>query len=397
MSLVFAGLTFVAVLLTGWQWACGLRFRVHARSSASRRGLPVTLLKPIRGWDEQSATCLRSWLEQDYPEPVQVLFGIDEDDLEAEVGVRELIAHLPEERAKVVLCQLNIGPHPKVAKLVQLGPHALHDIVLISDADVWAPPDLLAQIAPLLGDPAVGLVNCFYCQPDAPTFAMHWMRIATNSDFWTQVLQSNSLKPQDFALGAVMAVRRRELDAIGGFSSYLEYLADDYQLGQRIAGLGLRIELATVVVECRFPPMSGLQVWAHQLRQARSIRVCQPVPYFFSLLNNVTLWCLLWLFTNPTFAVLAGTGLALLIRVATALHAEFRLCRSRAGWASFHLIPIKDLLQFVVWAASFLGNRITWRGNRFRLRPGGKLEWVGEGSTPRKRGSSASGKGVVGG
>jgi ceramide glucosyltransferase len=396
MTLAFAFLTAVAVLLAGWQWACGLRFPLHARAPRPRRFLPVTLLKPIRGWDEHSASSLRSWLEQDYPERVQVLFGVDQDDHAAQAGVRQLIAHLPEERAQLILCHPNLGPHPKVAKLVQLDPHVLHDILVVSDADVWAPPDLLAQTAPLLDDPAVGLVNCFYCQPDAPTLAMHWIRIAINSDFWTQVLQSNSIKPQNFALGAVMIFRRGELDAIGGFSSYIEFLADDYQLGHRIARLGRRIELATVVVECRSPPMSWSQVWTYQLRQARNIRVCQPVPYFFSILNNVTLWCLLWLLTNPTAFVIAGTSLALSLRVATALHAEYRLCRSRVGWIHACLIPIKDLLHVLSWAAAFLGKSITWRGNRFVLRPGGKLELRREGSVAKRNAATTGGTGGFG-
>jgi ceramide glucosyltransferase len=376
VSLVFAFLTAASVLLAGWQWVCGLRFPLHARAISHRRCLPVTLLKPIRGWNEPTASSLRSWLEQDYPERVQVLFGVDEDDHAAQTGVRQLIGHLPPERASVVLCHSNLGPHPKVAKLVQLHPHALHDILVVSDADVWAPPDLLTQISPMLDDPAVGLVNCFYRERSASTLPMHWSRITINSDFWTQVLQSNCVQPQHFALGAVMAIRRHELDAIGGFVSYIDYLADDYQLGHRIAALGRRIELSTVVVECRTPPLTWSLMWAYQLRQARTIRVCQPVPYFFSILNNVTLWCVLWLLSNPTHSALAGTGLALLIRVATALHAESRLCEARAKWTHFHLVPIKDLLQFASWTAAFLGRTVTWRGARFILRAGGRIQRV---------------------
>lgn len=351
-----------------------MRFPLHARATSHPRYLPITLLKPVRGWDEPTASSLRSWLEQNYPERVQVLFGVDEDDHAAETGLRQLIAQLPAERASVVLCHPHLGPHPKVAKLVQLHPHALHDILVVSDADVWTPPDLLRQITPMLEDPRIGLVNCFYCQREASTLPMHWSRIMINSDFWTQVLQSNCIRPQHFALGAVMAIRRQELDAIGGFSSYINYLADDYQLGHRIAGLGRRIALSTVVVECRTPALTWSLMWAYQLRQARNIRVCQPVPYFLSILNNVTLWCLLWLLSNPTLGVLAGAGLALLIRVATALHAESRLCQSRAGWTHFHLIPIKDLLQFAAWATAFLGRTVTWRGNRFILHAGGRMQ-----------------------
>jgi ceramide glucosyltransferase len=377
MSLVFASLTALSLLLAGWQWFCSLRFPLHARVPA-RHGLrAVTLLKPIRGWDEQTAQCVQSWLQQDYPAPVQVLFGVDEDDIPARRGLGRLIASLPADRARLVLCHRELGPHPKVAKLVQLYAHAMHGYLVVGDADVWAPPDFLDQATPLLEDPQVGMVNCLYCQPEALTPAMRWTQTSINADFWTQVLQSNSIQPQTFALGAVMITRRAEVEAIGGFGSYIDYFADDYQLGHRIAQLGRRIALSPVVVECRSPAMSWRQVWNHQLRQAKTIRACRPIPYFFSLLNNVTLWCLLWLLTAPVPLTLAAVSVAQFLRWVTALHHESRLCRARPSWPWFWFSSVKDLLQALVWAGAFLGNTVTWRGQQFRLRKGGRLERIG--------------------
>ena len=132
---------------------------------------------------------------------------------------------------------------------------------------------------------------------------MQWEAIAINADFWSQVLQSRSLKPLDFALGAVMATRRQHLQEIGGFAGLVDCLADDYQLGNRIARRGHSIALSPVVVECWSAPMGWAEVWKHQLRWARTIRVCQPAPYFFSLLSNATLWPLLWLIVKPAAPV----------------------------------------------------------------------------------------------
>jgi ceramide glucosyltransferase len=374
VSLAFAILTGVSVLLTVWQWVCGIRFPLHARSGARGSFPGLTLFKPMRGWDEETGRCVESWLSQEYAGPVQVLFGVDEDDVEAQSEVRRLITRDSGDRVRLVLCKREWGCHPKVAKLVQLYPHARHDVFVVSDADTWAPADLLREAVPLLEDAGVGLVNCLYRQGTMSTLAMRWMGVAINADFWTQVLQSNSIKPQGFALGAVMMTRRREVEAIGGFDSLIDYLADDYQLGRRIVQQGTRIELTPVVVECRSAAMTWRQVWRHQLRQARNIRVCEPVPWCLSVLNNVTLWSLAWLLSSPTRWTVVLVGWALIIRVATALHSEFRLRGSRSGWRYFWYIPIKDLLHTVVWAASFLGNRIDWRGESFVLRRGGKLE-----------------------
>ena len=119
--------------------------------------------------------------------------------------------------------------------------------------------------------------------------------------------------------------------------------------------------------------MGWAAVWKHQLRWARTIRVCQPVPYFFSILSNATLWPLLWIAANPSRLVL-GFGVACcLVRMATAWDLQKRLTRARPHLASLWLTPLKDLLHAVLWLVSFLGNRIEWRGRQMRLRPDGTL------------------------
>jgi ceramide glucosyltransferase len=218
-----------------------------------------------------------------------------------------------------------------------------------------------------------GLVCCFYRLANPTTLAMQWEAIATNADFWSQVLQSRSLKPIDFALGAVMATRRRRLEEIGGFAGLVDCLADDYQLGNRIARRGYSIAISPVVAECWSAPMGWAAVWKHQLRWARTIRVCQPVPYFFSFLSNASFWPLLWLIVRPAAPVVACAFVCLLFRVLTALNLQQRLTRNRPPYAWGWLVPIKDLLQAAIWLLAFMGDRIEWRGVRMRLRRDGTL------------------------
>ena len=214
---------------------------------------------------------------------------------------------------------------------------------------------------------------CFYRLANPTTLAMQWEAIAINADFWSQVLQSRSLKPIDFALGAVMATRRQQLQEIGGFAGLVDCLADDYQLGNRIARRGYSIAISPVVVECWSAPMGWAAVWKHQLRWARTIRVCQPAPYFFSLLSNATLWPLLWLIVRPAAPVVACALVCLLVRILTALNLQHRLTRNPPPYARGWLVPIKDLLQAAIWLLAFMGNRIEWRGERMRLRRDGTL------------------------
>jgi ceramide glucosyltransferase len=192
------------------------------------------------------------------------------------------------------------------------------------------------------------------------------------------------LRPLDFALGAVMVTRRGELEAIGGFETLADYLADDYQLGRLIAGRKKQILLSTVVVDCWSDPMDWRQVWSHQLRWARTIRICRPIPYFFSILSNATIWPLIWLLLQPSVLSLTVSAGCLLVRLATAMNNYRRMSRPLAQSVTLWLVPIKDLLQAAIWALAFLGNRVQWRAQTYRVQPDGKLRPI-NGPTGKER------------
>jgi len=333
------------------------------------------LLKPLKGCDAATEDCLRSWFAQQYAGPTQILFGVaDGKDPVCDI-VRKLLQEFPGSDAHLVVCGPLHGANAKVSKLVELERMAKYEIIIVSDADVRVPPDFLANfVVPLgRGEQACGLVCCFYRLANPTTLAMQWEAIAINADFWSQVLQSRSLKPIDFALGAVMASRRQHLQEIGGFAGLVNCLADDYQLGNRIARRGHPIAISPVVVECCSSPMGWASVWKHQLRWARTIRVCQPAPYFFSFLSNATFWPLLWLIVKPTPHVAACALVCLLVRVLSAVSLQHQLTGDPPPYARGWLVPVKDLLQAAIWLLAFLGNRIEWRGQRMRLRPDGTL------------------------
>ena len=244
--------------------------------------------------------------------------------------------------------------------------------MVISDADVRVPHDFLGQLLAPLRDPQVGLVNCLYRLANPSNLAMRWEAFAVNADFWSQVLQAQSLQPLNFALGAVMATTRAHLASIGGLASLVDYPADDYQLGNRLARSGARVELSPAVAECWTAAMTWREVWGHQLRWARTIRICRPVPYFFSLLSNATLWPLVWLLGQPTWPAAAGCAFCLMVRMGAGFYFEAKLTRRR-DFNSLWLAPVKDLLQAILWALAFTGNHVTWRGERCRVQAGGQL------------------------
>ncbi|HXP61314.1 MAG TPA: glycosyltransferase [Dongiaceae bacterium] len=402
MKTILGCLAVLSLGLMLWQWCVAWRFPLHRRVKATAFFPAVTLLKPLKGCDEMTEDCLRSWLAQEYAGPRQVLFGVaDADDPVCQV-VRRLLKEFPDAEAQLVVCGPPVGTNLKVSKLVELERLVRHELVVISDADVKAPPDCLANMAAPLAEAEVGLVSCFYRLANSPTLPMRWEATAANADFWSQVLQARSLKPLDFALGAVMATRRRQLAEIGGFQALADCLADDYQLGRRIARRGYRLELSPLVVECWSAPTGWAAVWKHQLRWARTIRVCQPAPYFLSILSNPTLWPLLYLAVNPTGPVLLFSLACWTARIAMALDLQARLegspqstvhslpagasaqagpqskvgSREVGGWGRLGggwLALLKDLLQAAIWLLAFTGSSIEWRDRRMRLRRDGTM------------------------
>jgi ceramide glucosyltransferase len=389
---IFAGLAILSLALALWQWWVTLRFPLHRRIVKSSFAPAVTLLKPVKGCDETTADSLQSWFDQSYTGPVQILFGVHSAADPVCKIIPDLIQKNPGCDTQLVICGESLGTNGKVSTLIQLERLAKYELILVSDADVRVPRDFLANIvtslAPSESEKAIvpspdrmkkeiGLVSCFYRLANPTTMSMRWEAVAINADFWSQVLQAASLGPLDFALGAAVLVRRQALAEIGGFNSLANYLADDYQLGHRLAQKGHRLALCPVVVECWNAPMNWHDVWEHQLRWARTIRVCQPLPYFFSILSNATIWPLLWLMIALILPASLCSSLAavvcLLIRICLAQNLQRRFTPEKRLVSPSWLVPVKDLLQVALWLAAFLGNRVEWRGQRMKLRRDGTM------------------------
>ncbi len=385
LNTVLGALAILSLVLLLWQWLVAERFPLHRRDTESSFSPAVTLLKPLKACDPTTEGSLRTWFAQNYPGAMQILFGVAAADDPVCHIVHKLIAEFPSKDAQLIICGPLIGANAKVSKLFELEKLAKHEILIISDADVRVPSDFIGNlIAPFSssrrGEEAeAGLINCFYRLANPSTLAMQWEAVAINADFWSQVLQAQSLKPIDFALGAVMATRKKQLAEIGGFTALADCLADDYQLGNRIAKKGYRLALSTVPVECWSESMNWSAVWKHQLRWARTIRVCQPAPYFFSILSNPTLWPLLWFALKPSAVSLGFALTCFVLRITSARRLQHRLSQSpipnhESRITSPYWMPLlKDLLQTIIWLLAFLGNHVEWRGQRMRLRRDGTL------------------------
>ncbi len=324
---------------------------------------PVSILKPVRGRDLGFYEAIRSHAVQDYPE-FELLFGVADLSDPAVADIQRLQQEYPHILIRIVETQ-NDAPNRKAGSLEILAREARYSVLLVNDGDITVPQGYLSHVLGYLHDESVGLVTCLYRgRGESLPAAAEALGIGT--EFAPSVLVARLLSSAGFALGSTMAFRRRELDASGGFHGIREYLADDYQLGARISALGKRIEMAAMVVETNLGAGSLAEVWRHQVRWSRTIRISRPGGYLGYVVTHATFWCLVAALAGQWEFALAG----LAIRLAAAASALGALGASQAGLA---FVPFRDLVGFAVWCTGLFGNTVEWRTDRFRLLRDGRM------------------------
>lgn len=329
---------------------------------------PISLLKPLKGTDPEMYESFRSHCLQDYPE-YEIIFGVSDANDPAVEVVGRLKREFSRRRIHLVVCPEILGANVKVSNLAQMLPEARCDHLIVNDSDIRVAPDYLRRIAAPLADPQIGMVTCLYRGVPAPTLGSRVEALGIGTDFCPSVLAARQLEGGiRFGLGSTLAFRRAELEKIGGFPAIVDYLADDYELGKRIADLGLKVELSKVVVETYLPPYRLRDFFNHQLRWARGVRDARPGGYFGLIFTFGLFWALLALAASHAAPwAWAALAITLALRFAVALLAGQGALHDRQIARHAWLIPLRDMVAVIVWVVSLGGHIVTWRGERFRL------------------------------
>jgi ceramide glucosyltransferase len=362
-------------LLCLWSARTFLRDWSRARAQARHWTPPVSILKPLRGTDPGMYEAFRSHCLQDYPD-YELVFGVADSDDPAIALVEQLRREFPERHIQLLVCPAALGTNLKVSNLVQMLPYARHDYLLINDSDIHVPPDYLRQVMAPFANSQVGMVTSLYRAATSNRLASRLEALGISTDFSAGVLAARQLEGIHFALGSTLALPRWALNAIGGFEPLLDYLADDFELGARIAATGHEVVMSDVVVETHVPDYTSRGYWDHQLRWARSTRDSRRWGYLGVALTFGLPWALIVLALSP-HAKWAWTLLAVTatVRFVMALFVGRRIVRDPKVPADLWLLPLRDVLGLVIWAASYAGHSIAWRGDQFILE-NGKLRAV---------------------
>src|SRR5438445_581956 len=259
----------------------------------------ISIFKPLKGTDSEMYESFRSHCVQDYPE-YEIIFGVSEPDDPAVAGVQQLVREFPNCKIRLLVCPEVLGNNRKTSNLVLMLAFARYDHLLINDSDILVAPDYLRRVMAPFARPEVGMVTCPYRGIAANTLGSRLESIGISTDFIAGVLAARQIEGGiHFALGSTLAMSRAALEAIGGLRPLVDYLADDFELGYRIAKSGYEVVLAEIVVETHLPAYSFRGFFEHQMRWARSTRDSRRLGYVGLLLTFGLPWAILAVLFAP--------------------------------------------------------------------------------------------------
>lgn len=358
---------------------CAVLFRIKKPPAVPGGRLPkVSCLKPLCGLDSGIKKNLEHLLIQDYT-PYEVIFGT----ASAQDPVCETALSVFKENMsaglKIVSGEKGTGHNRKVRNLRNIADAVSPDaeILVISDSDVRVTGDYLKQItAPFLADPDISAVTCLYRIDKAKGAGGNLKAFYVESQFAPGVFVSSAFAPVSYAFGATIAVRRSDFEQAGGFEAVEDHIADDYTIAKILYARGKKIFLSNYVVSVISGRRSFAQSWSHLVRWNRTVKVCRPVGYFFSVVCHTTPFALLAaLFSGSVQTASLILVISCAIRIFAALVCALSL-QSRSGLIRAFFSPVWDIAGFFLWMHGLVGRVVKWRDRRYRLFPSGRMEDV---------------------
>jgi ceramide glucosyltransferase len=350
---------------------------------------PVSILKPVRGVDFGSYENFASFCRQDYPD-YEILFAVNDDTESAVPVIRKVIADFPELRICLLLGAEHLGANRKVNKLARLAREAQNEVLVLTDGDVRVGARFLREVVAPLAGHKIGAVTCFYRGIVEKNLGAEIEAVGASSDFFAGVLMAGWTEGISFALGASIATTKEWLGKMGGFEAIAGTLADDYELGNRIARAGGEIVLSREAVWTMYPAQTLRGFWDHQVRWARTVRLCRPLSYVGLLFTQGLPWALLAALVAPAKWIAGVYPLAyLVLRFTMAWTVGIWGVEDEVLRRKIWLVPLRDAIHFVVWLASFGSNHIRWGNVEYAIRQGQMVPIAGGESSPPRPAENA--------
>ncbi len=331
---------------------------------------PISILKPVRGVDFASFENFSSFCNQRYPR-YEILFCVNEMSDSAVPVIRKLMARFPEQKIRILSGAALVGTNRKVNNLALMTKEAQHEFLVQTDGDVRVGPDYLRELIAPFADERVGLVSCFYRGIAERNLPAELEAVGAVSDFFAGAMVADWFEGVTFALGASVATTKSWLTKIGGYEGFASFLADDYEIGNRVHKAGGKVLLSREPVWTMYPALSLRDFWSHQLRWARTVRLVRPASYFGLIVTHGLPWVVLAAVIAPAYWISAAYIVTyLLLRLTMAWVVGVWGIGDDVLRHKLWLVPFRDAVHFLVWIAGFVSNRVKWGDDEFRIEKG---------------------------
>lgn len=336
---------------------------------------PVTILKPLHGAEPGLAEALETFFRQDYPAPIQIVFGVQSKTDPAIRIVEALCDRYPAVPADLVVSARVHGDNAKVSNLANMAVSARHRLIVLSDSDIAVSPDYLRRVVSALAGAGVGAVTCLYAgRATVPGLGARLSAMGVSYHFLPNVVTGVSLGLAQPCMGSTIALSADTLAAIGGFEAFADYLADDYEIGRAVRAGGRAVAIPGFAVR-HAAPEESLRAWfVHELRWMRTIRLNDPAGHFGSVVTHplplALLGCMASGFSVSSLWILTATFLGRAVL-------KWRIDRCfGAASGPLWLLPIRDICAFCVFLVSLAGGPVEWRGQKLHVAAGGYLSKI---------------------
>ena len=368
---------YCAMVLVG-AWRFARRKRREERSLVDFLP-PVSVLKPLHGAEPDLEENLKVFFDMDYPK-YELLFCARHAEDDGLRIAQHIAAEHPEVRARFLTCGEPQFPNAKMWSMAALAEAASHEMLVTSDADARVTRDYLRRLVQELAEPRRELASCLYVGRTTGGLAAQLDAVGKSVEMSGGILVADMVEGGTrFALGVSMVLRRESFVKAGGYEDLGQYYAEDFVLGQRLAAQGLGVRMANYVVRLMVLPQGLRESFRDQLRWMKSTRRSRPAGHLGTGLTYAVPFGILGL----VWGLLAGhAGLGVLWLLATCVNrwvmaavVLWALQDEQAGWPTL-IYPLRDVLGFAVWVASYLGDTMQYHGGRYSLGVGGRFEPV---------------------
>lgn len=381
-NVLLAAVAAASVATTLFALAC-VFWVTRKRRQVADHTPPVTIYKPLKGLDEGLEANLRSFFELDYP-VYQLLFCVADPADPAAALVNRLIRDYPDRDARLVVGCPAFGLNPKIESLAAMEPHRRHDTMLISDSNVRVRPGYLRETACYLAEPGVGLVTNLFAGVEEEHSGAALENLQLNGTVAAGVALASVCRIT-CVVGKSMLMPVRVLEAIGGFASIRNLLAEDQAIGLKVRKAGYSIRLSHHVVANVNRHRSFRWFLNRHSRWFKIRRRLALTTFLVEPALNLTTVGLVWALSGDSSV--AWGGLVVLVGLGMVRDAAqaWRLRGHPPLGRHLLLSPVKDLFLLPVWFDALLNRRIDWRGHRFLIGRFTRLRQAPTSRTARRR------------